>query len=146
MIADSLDALRATPPNVIAVATNNSAPLIFPHHLAAGRPAVIVDLSVPSSVSAEVDHLPGVRRVPLSGTVAIPGEPGFVLSSHTEPGTAFACAAEALLVGLAGEAASGLRLVGAIDPEAVERLDRWGDEHGFFARLGEGGFKLGGDA
>lgn len=142
-VAGSVDALRDARPNVIAVATNASAPLIFPHHLDEGGAAVIVDLSVPSSVSPEVDRLPGVKRVPLSGTVAVPGEPDFQLSSHTEPGTAFACAAEAMLLGLERGGATGLHLVGAIEPDAVEQLERWGDRHGFFARLGEGGFKLG---
>ncbi|MBI5481828.1 MAG: hypothetical protein HY906_23430, partial [Deltaproteobacteria bacterium] len=88
--------------------------------------------------------LPGVTVLPFAGVVAVPGAPGFVIASHTSPGTAFSCAAEAMLLGLEPEVTAGLQLVGPIDARSLEVLDALGEKHGFFETLGEGGFKLGG--
>ena len=141
-LATEMTALREA--QVVVIATNAAEPLIFPHHLAPGQQVLIVDISVPSAVSAEARALPAVKVVPLSGTVAVPGEPRLVISSHTLPGTAFACAAEAMLLGLEPEATSGLPLVGRVEPEAVRTLDEVGVRQGFFERLEEGGFRTGG--
>ncbi|HEU4386042.1 MAG TPA: aminotransferase class III-fold pyridoxal phosphate-dependent enzyme [Anaeromyxobacteraceae bacterium] len=129
--------------DVIAIATNSNDPIVYRRHLRPGRPVVIVDVSVPSAVADDVRDAPEVTVVPFSGTVAVPGEPGFAISSHTRPGTGFACAAEAMLLGLEPAATAGLRLVGDVDLRAVEILERLADEHGFLAHLGEGGFRSG---
>jgi hypothetical protein len=78
--------------------------------------------------------------VPLSATVTVPGEPDFLLSSHTSRGSAFCCAAEAMLLGLHPEQTGDLGLVGAIDPRSVETLDRLGKQDGFYREVGQGGF------
>jgi predicted amino acid dehydrogenase len=137
--ATELPALCAA--NVIAIATNANEPLLHRRHLAPGQRIVIADISVPSVIGADVRDLPEVTVVPFSGTVAVPGEPGFVISSHTRPGTSFVCAAEAMLLGLEPEATAGLRLVGDIDPRAVEVLERLADRHGFLDQLEEGGVR-----
>jgi predicted amino acid dehydrogenase len=127
--------------NVIAIATNTNEPLVYPEHVPSEGAVVIADVSVPGAVSQRVRALEHVRVIPLAGTVAVPGAPDLVLSSHTAPGTAFCCAAEAMLIGLEPEATSGLRLTGAVDPRAMEVLDRLAERHGFFEALGEGGFR-----
>ena len=127
--------------DVVAIATNTNEPLIYPEHLPTDRPVVIADVSVPSAVSREVPEMENVTVIPLAGTVVVPGAPDLVLSSHTPPGTAFCCAAEAMLLGLEPEATRELRLTGPVDPRSMEVLDRLGDKHGLFAELGEGGFR-----
>jgi predicted amino acid dehydrogenase len=127
--------------NVVAVAINTGEPLIYRRHLAEDRPVLIADVSIPSAVSREVHGLPHVQVIPLAATVAIPGEPSFILSSHTSPGLAFCCAAEAILMGLEPEATRELPLTGPIDDRSMEVLEQLGQRHGFFAEYGEGGFR-----
>jgi predicted amino acid dehydrogenase len=129
--------------DAVAIATNTNDPLVYPEHLPPDRNVVIADVSVPSSVSRRVRSMARVHVVRLAGTVAVPGAPDLVLSSHTPPGTAFCCAAEAMLVGLEPEATSALALTGRVDPHSMDVLDRLGEEHGLFSALGEGGFKAG---
>jgi acetylornithine/succinyldiaminopimelate/putrescine aminotransferase/predicted amino acid dehydrogenase len=123
--------------NVIAVATNASEPLIHPRHLGTDRPVILVDVSVPSAIAPEVRRMAGVKVMPLSGTVLLPQDPGFVISSHTVPGTTFACAAEAMLLGLEPAATSGLALTGAIRPRSAEVLDGLALDLGLLGGLGE---------
>ncbi len=127
--------------NVVAIATNTNEPLIYPEHLPQAGPVVISDVSVPSAVSRHVHALSHVNVIPLASTVTVPGAPDLVLSSHTPPGTAFCCAAEAMLIGLEPEATADLRLTGRVDPAAMDILDHLAERHGFFDALGEGGFK-----
>lgn len=134
-----LDGLRRC--DVVAIATNTNEPLVYPEHLPDDRPVVIADVSVPSAVSREVHEMGNVTVIPLAGTVVVPGAPDLVLSSHTPPGTAFCCAAEAMLLGLEPEETRGLRLTGPVDPRSMEVLDRLGERHGLFDELGEGGFR-----
>ena len=126
--------------NLIIIATNTNEPLLYPHHLASDRQVVVADLSVPSAVSPLVRRMANVTVTPFTGTVVVPGESDFVISSHTAPGTTFCCAAEAMLLGLEPAATAGLDLVGAVDGEAIAILDRLGIEHGFSER-GGGGFR-----
>jgi acetylornithine/succinyldiaminopimelate/putrescine aminotransferase/predicted amino acid dehydrogenase len=141
-LATEVSALREA--DVIVIATNTNEPIVYPHHLDPARRIIIADISVPSAVSAEVRRMPGVTIVPFAGAVAVPGAPAFVVASHISPGTAFSCAAEAMLLGLEPEATAGLRLVGPIEARSIDVLDALGEKHGFFDTLGEGGFRLGG--
>jgi acetylornithine/succinyldiaminopimelate/putrescine aminotransferase/predicted amino acid dehydrogenase/acyl-coenzyme A synthetase/AMP-(fatty) acid ligase len=140
-LATDMAALRDA--DVIAIATNTNEPIVFPHHLDPARRLIIADISVPSAVSAEVRRMAGVTIVAFAGAVTVPGAPGFVIASHTRPGTAFSCAAEAMLLALEPEATAGLQLVGPIEARCIELLDALGEKHGFFTTLGEGGFRLG---
>jgi len=126
--------------NLIVVATNSNEPLIYRNHVAHQRSVVIGDLSVPPAVSSEVAAMKNVSLVPFSGTVTVPGEPDFVISSHTAPGTVFCCAAEAMILGLEPAATRELALVGRLDPSAVALLDSLGVTHGF-THSGRGGFR-----
>ncbi len=139
-VADDLTAVRSC--DLVIIATSSNEPLLYPNHVAEGRPVVIADLSVPSAVSPLVGRMDNVLLTPFSGTVEVPGEPEFVISSHTAPGTTFCCAAEAMLLGLEPGDTEPLSLVGPVDPDAVELLDRLGVRHGFTER-GGGGFRTG---
>ncbi len=108
--------------NVIALAVNTTEPLLLPHHIGSRR-TIIGDVSVPGSVSPAVRSATQVRFLPLTGVVSLRSEPDFVMSSHSPPGTAFCCAAEAMLLGLEREVARSLRLLGDVDPDAVTALD-----------------------
>lgn len=127
-VAESLDQLRGC--DVIVSAAGTNEPLVFPRHLRADRPVIVADLSVPGVISPAVWTLPHVRVVSLAGTVDIPGAPDFVLAGHIPAGTAFACAGETMLLGLAPEETSALRLIGAIDPTNVTRLEALAERYG----------------
>ncbi|MGX5819698.1 glutamyl-tRNA reductase [Chitinophaga lutea] len=49
--------------DVILVATNAPQPTVLPHHAAGGRSKLIIDLSIPFNVAAEVNELPNVEVV-----------------------------------------------------------------------------------
>jgi acetylornithine/succinyldiaminopimelate/putrescine aminotransferase/predicted amino acid dehydrogenase/acyl-coenzyme A synthetase/AMP-(fatty) acid ligase len=134
-VATDMGALREA--HVVVMATAAAQPLVYPQHLATAHPVVVVDVAVPGALAEESRKLPHVLAVPLSGTVTVPGEPDFVASSHTEPGTTFACAAEVMLCGLEPQAIANLRLVGPVDAHAVEVLDGLAEKHGFYTRLGD---------
>lgn len=138
-IATEMDAVRTA--QVIVVATSTSEPLLYPHHLRTDRSVIVVDLSAPAAVSPEVLQLPMVKVVPFAGTVTVPGCPDFVMASYIEPGSAFCCAAEAMLLGLMPEdERRRLRLIGPIDASVVGRFDRLAQQMGFYEHLGDGGF------
>jgi acetylornithine/succinyldiaminopimelate/putrescine aminotransferase/predicted amino acid dehydrogenase/acyl-coenzyme A synthetase/AMP-(fatty) acid ligase len=131
-LSDDLASLRDC--DVIAVAVNTSEPLVLPHHI--GRPITVIgDVSVPGAVSSAVRKSGKVRFVSLAGVVALPGEPAFVMSSHSPMGTAFCCAAEAMLLGLEPRATRDLKLVGDVDAHAVAVLDELAEQHAWLDPL-----------
>lgn len=112
---------------VIVTVTATAEPLLFPEHLPSAGPVVIVDLAVPSPVSAAVWALPNVVRVPSAGWVPLPQDPDALPGAHVPRGTTFCCAAEGMLVALHPRAVSDVSLVGELTPAAlvaVERLAR----------------------
>ncbi|MFW5740907.1 MAG: aminotransferase class III-fold pyridoxal phosphate-dependent enzyme, partial [Myxococcota bacterium] len=125
-LSNDLSSLRGC--NVIALAVNTTEPLLLPHHLGSNL-HVVADVSVPMSVAPSVRRASNVHFVPAAGVVALPSEPDFVMSGHSPKGTAFCCAAEAMLVGLEPEATRALRLVGSVDADAVAALDSLAECH-----------------
>jgi predicted amino acid dehydrogenase len=91
---------------------------------------IIGDVSVPGSVSRSLGRLDGVRILPIAGVIPLPLDPDFVMSSHSPRGTAFCCAAEAMLLGLEPSATKALRLIGEVDPHAVHVLEQLAYAHG----------------
>ncbi len=120
--------------DVISIATNTNDPLLFPHHVAANKTVYISDLSVPTALSQSVRQLKNVRHLKFSSFVTLPQNPEFAISSYTPAGTAFCCAAEAMLCGLED---FSLPLRGRIDLDAVRDMARLAKKHGLFSRLGE---------
>ena len=121
--------------NVILLATNTTDTLIYPHHLAQKGPTIIADLSVPTVVAPLVRTLAHVRVVPLVGTVAVPGSDDFAMASHIPQGRAFACAAEAMLLGLNFEETRNMQLIGEIQSKNVKKLDALAERYGFYDTL-----------
>ena len=117
--------------NVVVLAVATTEPVLLPEHLARGRQVIVVDVSVPSVVSPLVHRMSNVRVVPQAGTVDVPATPDFVVSSHTKEGTAFCCAAEAMLLGLECQRTSDLVLTGDITAESVAVFEELGERHAF---------------
>jgi acetylornithine/succinyldiaminopimelate/putrescine aminotransferase/predicted amino acid dehydrogenase len=127
--------------NIIVIATATGKPIVFPQHLHPEREILLADLSVPSSVSREALDMPNLKKIPIGGTVTIPGEPDYVLHPLLAPGTVFCCSAEGMLLGLEAEKTASLNLKGDIEQNAVDVLEELGEQHNFFAKLGEASFR-----
>jgi acetylornithine/succinyldiaminopimelate/putrescine aminotransferase/predicted amino acid dehydrogenase/long-subunit acyl-CoA synthetase (AMP-forming) len=121
--------------NVIVSAASTSELVIGAQHLAPAGPVLVADLSVPGVLSADVHALTHVRIVPLAGTITLPGAPDFAMSPGISAGTAYGCAAEAMLIALEPEATAGLQLTGPGDVRSVRLLDRLAEENGMLSRF-----------
>lgn len=120
--------------DVIAITTGTNEPLLYPHHIDCGRRVIIADLSAPEAVSRLARKLENLSIIPLAGAVAIPGEPDFVLGANIPEGTAYCCAAEAMVLGLAPTSvADSLQLTGPVRVENVVTLAALAHEYGFLA-------------
>jgi acetylornithine/succinyldiaminopimelate/putrescine aminotransferase/predicted amino acid dehydrogenase/acyl-coenzyme A synthetase/AMP-(fatty) acid ligase len=119
--------------DIISVSTNTNDPIIFPHHLKDREPVLISDVSIPSALAAGVAALPNVTTLPFASYVALPEDPDFVISSHTPRGTAFCCAAEAMLCGLESP---DVPLKGRITLEAIDAVTALARKHRLFEKLG----------
>jgi acetylornithine/succinyldiaminopimelate/putrescine aminotransferase/predicted amino acid dehydrogenase len=135
-VTDDLFALRKC--NVIAAASNSPEPLICAEHLSDG-PVVVCDVAVPADVSPDVAVERPRATVIRGGLVKLPRNPDFVIAGiDLEPGYAFACMAETLLMGLEGvhEPVS----FGPIKTEGVRWALEAARKHGFalgkFERVG----------
>jgi hypothetical protein len=105
------------------------------HHLSRNGPVLLADLSVPSVVTAHAYDLPNVYRAEFAGTISVAGTPDFVMAAHIEPGTAFSCAGEAMLLGLAPEETCHMSLIGPIEPSNIHVLDQLAERHYFYDLL-----------
>jgi len=126
-VTDDLYALRKC--NMIAAASNSPEPLIRAGHLSEG-PVVVCDVAVPADVSADVMTERPLATVIRGGLVKLPHNPDFVIAGlDLEPGYAYACMAETLLMGLEGvnEPVS----FGPIKPEGVQWALDAAKKHGF---------------
>lgn len=119
--------------DIISVSTNTNDPIVFPHHLKDRDPVLISDVSIPSALAARVAGMGNVTTLPFASYVTLPEDPDFVISSHTPKGTAFCCAAEAMLCGLE---ALDVPLKGKITLEAIDAVTAQARKHCFFEKLG----------
>jgi predicted amino acid dehydrogenase len=124
-----------TSSNAVVVATSGSLPVLLPEHVTSDRPVVILDISQPVGVSPRMKRERPLSRVGPAGLVRLPYDPDFRASPFTPMGTAFACQAEAILLGLGAVAD---RLTGSVDPGAVESLARFAERFGLLAPHGPG--------
>jgi acetylornithine/succinyldiaminopimelate/putrescine aminotransferase/predicted amino acid dehydrogenase/acyl-coenzyme A synthetase/AMP-(fatty) acid ligase len=120
--------------DVIAVASNTSDPIIFPHHLKKKGPVLIADVSVPSALSEGVARLDNVKTLPFASYITLPEDPDFVISSHTPRGAIFCCAAETMLCGLE---ALDVPLRGRISADAIALVMDRARRQRFFEKVGE---------
>lgn len=114
--------------DLIVVAVSGDQTVIESQHVSAERKVLIADVSQPRAVSGAIGVERPLSTVIQAGLVKLPADPDFRLTPHTPRGTCFACAAEALLMGL--EPQPRLRLSGDIDPAAVETLLQLGRKYG----------------
>lgn len=123
--------LRAA--DVIVGVSNSATPVIAAADLDEHRPVLICDIAVPSDVAPDVaTERPNVRVVS-GGVVALPCDPDFALPGVPLPlGETFACAAEAMVLGLSGVACDFSR--GALTTAQVREVTALAKLHGF--RLG----------
>jgi acetylornithine/succinyldiaminopimelate/putrescine aminotransferase/predicted amino acid dehydrogenase len=129
-IATDLTAVREA--DFIVIATSTNEPLLYPHHVRSKGTVVVADISAPEAVSPVARELENLRVIPLAGAVGLPGEPDFVMSSHFPPGTAYCCAAEAMLLGLAPPSLfEECDLVGPVSAANVDVLATLAHEHNF---------------
>ncbi len=129
-ISADLASIRGS--DVVVIATSTNEPLIYPHHISSDRLVILADVSAPMVISPIVRSQKNIHLVPVAGTVVLPGEPDFVMASHIPPGTAFCCAAEAMLLGLADRSAlDKLNLLGRIDQTTVDALAKLAQQNGF---------------
>jgi predicted amino acid dehydrogenase len=86
-------------------------------------------------ISPLVRNLKNISVIPAAGAVVLPGEPDFVMASHIPPGSAFCCAAEGMLLGLADSSTlDRMKLFGRIDQTTVDTLTKLAQQHGFLPR------------
>lgn len=125
-ISENLDDL--TEANLILSASTTPAALIYPQHIAEG-PVVICDIAVPLDVDASVREQcsnvvviqGGMVRLPLDSAYTIPGIP-------LEPGLAFACNAETIVMGFAN--LKSHYSYGKITKDQVQEISRLAKLHG----------------
>lgn len=125
-ISEELDDLRSA--NLILSASSTPAPLIYPRHIGSG-PVVICDIAVPLDVDASVHaQCPNVVTIQ-GGLVRLPRESAYTIPGMPlEPGLAFACNAETILMGLANLTTH--YSYGKINKGQVEEISRLARQHG----------------
>lgn len=138
-VTDDMQALRKC--NLIAAASNSPEPLIFAEHLS-DDPVIVCDVAVPADVSPDVALEKPLTTVMRGGVVRLPHNEDFVIAGlDLEPGFAFACMAETLLMGLEGVTESVS--FGPIKAEGVNWALEAARKHGFalgkFERVGPAG-------
>jgi predicted amino acid dehydrogenase len=122
--------------DILIICSNTNDPIILPHHIDAGKPVLITDISVPSAVSPDVYRMENVIAIPFSSYVTLPQDKEAVISSYSPRGTVFCCAAESILLGL--EPFPG-KLKGRILPEELRMMTHLAEKHGFLRNIGSSG-------
>jgi len=124
-ITTDLDDLRSC--GTIVVATSGSEPVLHARHVDSMHEVRILDIAQPSGCSPRLASERPMARVLGAALVRLPQDPDFVMSTHTPPGAVFACAGEAMLLGLEG---GEMELTGAVRPAHARTLGetakRWG--------------------
>jgi acetylornithine/succinyldiaminopimelate/putrescine aminotransferase/predicted amino acid dehydrogenase/long-subunit acyl-CoA synthetase (AMP-forming) len=115
--------------DILICCTNTNDPLLFPHHLSAEKPVFVIDIAVPKALSDEAAKLPNVSVCKNASSVRLLQDPDLLISSHTDKGKIFCCAAEVILDALHG---TDYSLKGHVDPEAVMTFYRLAEKEGFF--------------
>ena len=123
------DAALCADATLIAAASNDAGPVLWPRHVGAG-PVVINDLSVPPDVHPSVVAERPLARVIRGGVVRLPANPDWVVPGiPLAPGEMYACMAETALMGLEGHRTHGS--YGALTPERVVESLEMAGRHGF---------------
>ncbi|MCP4781952.1 MAG: aminotransferase class III-fold pyridoxal phosphate-dependent enzyme [Fuerstiella sp.] len=116
--------------DVIIVAVGGNGVVVEGQHLRRDANVLVADVSQPRGTSPTLERERPNAKVIQAGWARLPQDPSFRLTPHSPAGTCFACAAEAILMGLEPHA---LKLCGSIDPEAIEVLQALGEKHEMIA-------------
>lgn len=126
-IFDDINALGDC--NVIVSATNSALPVIHPEHIGTG-PVVILDISVPPSVSTDVAAQRQDVHVVPGSLVQVPSTDSLDLTPFGLPaGQMYACMAETAVLGLEGLA--GNYSIGDVRLEQIAEISELADRNGF---------------
>jgi len=112
---------------VISV-TSSDAAIILPEHLKPG--SVVCDVARPRDVSVRVGKERPDVLVIEGGVVSVPGDVKFNFNFGFEPGTAYACMSETIMLALEGRA-ENFTLGKDVSVEQVEETQRLAAKHGF---------------
>jgi len=127
--ADAHDAARDA--DLMIVTTSAPQSLLTVAELKRG--AVVCDVSVPANIDVTDSNRADV--VVFEGSrVKLPGSPKFGVDISTEPGVAYACMAETMLLTLEGRYES-FSIGDRLDPAKVGQIDAMAKKHGFEVHL-----------
>lgn len=126
LCAETLEPLSSC--DIIIATISAAEPIIHASHIGAQRPVIIADISEPHAIEeSALSQRPNAQLIH-AGMVALPRDADFMLSAHSPRGYAFACATEGILLGLSPQ--PQLKLVGAIDAQAIKIMAQLGRAHG----------------
>lgn len=135
LMAEGLISLSENPDgcrlaDVVVAASNSSKPFLLAEHFAPDKPVVVSDVAIPGDVHKDVTrHLNNVRLI-RGGVVQLPNNPDFDLPGMLlNKGEVYACAAETLLLGLAGIKSDFSK--GAIGTRQIREIEALAKLHGF---------------
>jgi acetylornithine/succinyldiaminopimelate/putrescine aminotransferase/predicted amino acid dehydrogenase len=114
---------------LVVTSSNSPAPILHPHHFG-DHATVALDIAVPGDVHPAVMAECPTVRVLRGGVVRLPRDSQwYVPGIPLDPGTMFACMAEAVLMGLDGARHDGS--LGALSVNQVVRMAALASKHGF---------------
>jgi len=126
----SLDSRSLRDCGLIVVAVGEQGIVVEGCHVHPTNKVLIADVSQPRAVSPKLERDRPQAKVIQTGLVRLKQDRRFRLTPHTPAGTCFACAAEAILMGLEPHP---IRLSGEVDAEAVDIMQALGEKHGMLA-------------
>lgn len=129
-IAVATDPLCCREADIVFGTSSSSRPILTSSHFDRDRPVLVCDVAVPGDV--DTTGLEQLSRLSLirGGVVRLPMAPDFSLPGmQLAPGQIYACAAETVLLGLAGIRADFSK--GAIRPQQVLEIAELARLHGF---------------
>jgi predicted amino acid dehydrogenase len=116
--------------DVIFSASNSAVPVVEAQHVAASRKVLVCDVAVPADVSPMLAQQRPLALVIRGGVAKLPTDQTFQLPGFSlVPGETYACAAETLLLGLAGISSDFSR--GVISTAQVREVLELARLHGF---------------
>ena len=123
----SLDSRGLRDCGLIVVAVGGEGIVVEARHVHPTNNVLIADVSQPKAISPTLESERPQAKVIQAGLVRLSQDRRFRLTPHTPAGTSFACAAEAILMGLEPHA---IQLRGEIDAAAIEIMQKLGEKYG----------------
>jgi len=128
----SIDSRGLRECGLIVVAVGGEGIVVEARHVHPTDNVLIADVSQPRAISPTLESERPQAKVIQGGLVRLNQDRRFRLTPHTPAGTCFACAAEAILMGLEPHA---MQLHGEVDAEAVEIMHALGEKYGMLGAM-----------